>query len=77
MSTHAEALLALVDYMSAREKAAEIEALDDKYCECDVDNFHSCGFCKDLSELQDEMKRLLGLWGDHWAVMLAEKGGTQ
>jgi hypothetical protein len=62
---------ALREYLALREELTELERHEAE-CSCDVNEFHTCEFCRDYGEKNHRAKSLIDLWGDAWAVQLGK-----
>jgi len=62
---------ALQEYLALRADLTELERHEAE-CSCDVNEFHTCEFCRDYGEKNRRAKSLIDFWGDAWAVELGE-----
>ena len=62
---------ALREYFALREDLTELERHEAE-CSCDVNEFHTCEFCRDYADKNHRAKSLIDLWGDAWAVQLGK-----
>jgi hypothetical protein len=67
--TTTDSFEALREFLALREQLGELEAREPE-CACDLNQFHTCDLCREITAKRQRSRYLMELWGEGWAVTL-------